>query len=65
MNREQLKTYLEAQLREIEKYKWLISEQECCDVGFERAAFEWIRKYGDHFRQHYFARHKIDTRTPG
>ena len=51
MDREQLRTYLEAQLAEINRYKWLESEREHCDIGFERAAFEWIYQYGEAFRQ--------------
>lgn len=36
---------LERQLEEILKYKWIESEKVGYDIGFERAAREWIRKY--------------------
>jgi hypothetical protein len=55
MNREELKTYLAAQIQEIQKYKWLESERTKCDIGFERAAFEWIHQYGEAFRRDWFA----------
>lgn len=53
MNREELKNYLNAQLREIEKYKWIQSERENHDIGFQRAAFEWIAFYGAQFHQQW------------
>lgn len=58
MNREQLKTYLDAQVDEIQKYKWIQSERERHDIGFDRAAHEWSNKYGDSFRREWLsARH--------
>lgn len=50
---DQLRCYLEAQLNEIEKFKWIESERANCDIGFDRAAFEWIRLYGDAFRREW------------
>lgn len=65
MNREDLKTYLMAQVREIEKYKWIESERERYDIGFQRAAFEWIQRYGEPFRRQWFnGHHSTQTGTP-
>ncbi|MBL7067642.1 MAG: hypothetical protein ISS29_07295 [Candidatus Marinimicrobia bacterium] len=33
------------QIAEMEKYKYLCSQQEGCDIG-KRAYFEWTQKYG-------------------
>jgi hypothetical protein len=56
MNREELKTYLDAQVQEIQKYKWIESERHRHDIGFERAALEWINLYSDAFRHYWFDR---------
>ena len=56
MSREDLKSYLTAQIREIEKYKWIESEREQYDIGFQRAAFEWIARYGEQFHRQWMAR---------
>lgn len=34
-----------AELDEIQRHKWLISEREGCDVGFERALNEWVQNH--------------------
>jgi hypothetical protein len=54
MNREELKIYLDAQIQEIQKYKWIESERQQRDIGFERAALEWISMYSDSFRHYWF-----------
>jgi hypothetical protein len=36
-------------LSEINKYKWLESEKACTDIGFERAAKEWITNYSKQY----------------
>lgn len=56
MNREELKIYLDAQVQEIQKYKWIESERHRHDIGFDRAALEWISLYSDSFRQYWFMR---------
>jgi hypothetical protein len=53
MSHEELKEYLEAQLHEIHDYKWIESERRRFDIGFDRAAFEWIGKYGDLFHNYW------------
>jgi hypothetical protein len=40
-------------LNEINRYKWLESEKAGADIGFERAAKEWINAYS----KQYFAQH--------
>ncbi len=53
MNREELKAYLDAQIEEIQRYKWIRSESENRDIGFNRAALEWIERYGEEFYRHW------------
>ncbi|MCE5229980.1 hypothetical protein LLG95_10345 [bacterium] len=60
MNREELKAYLDAQIEEIQKYKWISSEREQRDIGFNRAALEWIERYGEQFYQHWSGRKHAD-----
>ena len=40
-------------ISEINKYKWLASEKEGNDIGFERASREWINNYS----KQYLAKH--------
>lgn len=44
-------TEFQAELEEIQKYKWVVSEQEGRDIGFERALTEWSQKYRAAFRR--------------
>ena len=44
-------------VNEINAYKWLQSEREGYDIGFERASREWI----GHFSEKYFIRHPNKT----
>ena len=53
LSHEQLKVYLDAQVEEILKYKWIESERHCNDIGFHRAAMEWSDRYGSTFRQYW------------
>lgn len=61
---DQLKYYLEAQLTEIQKYKWIESERQHHDIGFDRAAFEWIRLYGDDFRREWLGKQLVCEVAP-
>lgn len=49
--KEKLAEYLAVQIEEIQKYKWIESEKCGYDIGFQRAAFEWIEKYACSFRK--------------
>ena len=40
-----------AELDEIERHKWLISEREGRDVGFERALNEWAQNHRAEWRE--------------
>ncbi len=43
-----------AEREEIQRLKWIISEKEGRDVGFERTLTEWVAKHRDPWRK---ARH--------
>lgn len=53
MNTDELRQYNQAQIAEIEKYKWIESEKCGYDIGSQRAALEWISKYSCLFRSHF------------
>lgn len=53
MNHKELKDYNQAQILEIEKYKWIESERCGYDIGSNRAALEWICKYSSKFRKNF------------
>ena len=38
-------TVIQAELGEIERYKWIESEKEGRDIGGNRAALEWLHKH--------------------
>lgn len=38
------------QICEIEKYKWICSQQSGCDIG-KKAYFDWIQAYGKRVRK--------------
>jgi len=40
-------------LDEINRYKWLESEKAGADIGFERAAGEWINTYSKQYFTHH------------
>ena len=61
---EQLRRYLEAQLDEIQKFKWIESERANEDIGFDRAAFEWIRLHGDSFRREWLGKLSSFEQSP-
>lgn len=39
-----------AEREEILRHKWLESEKKGCDIGFERALLDWIRKHREQWR---------------
>lgn len=39
-----------AERDEILRHKWLESEKKGCDIGFERALLDWIRKHREKWR---------------
>ena len=53
-------TEFQAELDQIQKHKWLVSEKEGCDVGFDRALTEWVSKHRQGWRQ---ARNKKPAKT--
>ena len=53
MTHEQLKRYLDAQTNEIMIHKWIESEKEGKDIGFQQAAFDWISKFSSKFRDYW------------
>jgi len=53
MNQNELKMYNLAQIKEIYTYKWIESEKNGFDIGEERAATEWIRRFSKDFRKNY------------
>jgi hypothetical protein len=40
----------QAELNQIQKHKWLVSEKEGFDVGFDRALTEWVGKHRQEWR---------------
>ncbi|CAI8348368.1 MAG: Uncharacterised protein [Opitutia bacterium UBA7350] len=40
-----------AERSEILRHKWLESEKAGCDIGFERALLDWVRKHRSAWRQ--------------
>jgi hypothetical protein len=41
----------QAELSEIHRHKWLVSEKEGRDIGFDRALTEWVDKHRQGWRQ--------------
>jgi hypothetical protein len=39
-----------AERDEILRHKWIESEKKGCDIGFERALLDWIRKHREKWR---------------
>lgn len=53
LTKEEFDKFMEAQIKEIEKYKWLESEKACKDMG-NQACIEWIEKFAKEFSDKYF-----------
>jgi hypothetical protein len=43
-------TEFQAELDQIQKHKWLVSEKEGKDVGFDRALTEWVSAHRQEWR---------------
>lgn len=63
MDREELKTYLAAQVEEIQKFKWIESEQFRQDIGFQAAAMMWIDRYSEGFRRFWQESHTASEKA--
>lgn len=50
------KEFMEAEIAEIKKYKWILSEKYGRDLGVN-AEIEWINKYAKLFREHWESIH--------
>ena len=42
-----------AERDEILRHKWLESEKRGCDIGFDRAFLDWIRKHRNEWRNEH------------
>lgn len=51
ISEQELRERNEAQIKEIQKYKWIESEKEGHDIGELRASLEWISKYSKNFHE--------------
>jgi membrane-bound lytic murein transglycosylase MltF len=51
----------QAEIAEIQKYRWLESEKLSYDIGEEIAAVEWIRQYAKSFREYWNRKIQADT----
>lgn len=52
--------FLQDEIEEMKKYKWIVSEQNARDMG-EQALTEWIAKFAKDFREQWeLANGKID-----
>ncbi len=40
-----------AERQEIDRYKWLVSERDGKDIGFERALTDWVSNHREAWRQ--------------
>ena len=48
-------------VEEINRHKWIESEKAGCDIGFERAAEDWLNR----FAREWLKRHPIPRRKNG
>lgn len=46
--------FLQLEIEAINRYKWLESEKAGHNIGFQRAAFEWVAKHASQFREYYY-----------
>ncbi len=52
-----LREYLEAQNREIERHKWIESEKAGRDLGLD-AVIDWITRYAHQFSEYHHGKRK-------
>lgn len=50
---DELREYNQLQIQEILKYKWIESEKAGHDIGELCAACEWIKNFGNDFRESF------------
>jgi len=52
-------------VEEINRHLWLESEKAGCDIGFEKAAQDWLVKFSKAWMKHNMPKRKISARkTP-
>ncbi len=51
-------------IREIERYKWIESEKAGVDVGFDKAAQDWLNLYAKGWVRHHAGTMKKTARSP-
>ena len=56
MNENELKSFLLAQIEEINCFKWIESERKGYDIGFQQAALDWIGSYSASFKDGWLRR---------
>jgi len=54
-----LSEYLESQIKEIDKIKWIESEKNGSDIGFDKAKEIWINKYAEEYKYFWLKNHPI------
>lgn len=59
-DKEEMKSYMDSQIDEILKHKWIESEKVCHDLG-ELAVMDWIIHHAADFRREWEAKHKTDV----
>ena len=65
MDKEEFKDFLEVQVSEINKYKWIRSEEEGHDIGRNCACKEWVVKgYAKNFRIIWERNHPFKEESP-
>lgn len=54
---EHFKEFMDAQIKEIEDYKWCESEKAGRDLG-NQCCLEWVEKYAKDFKEKFFSKYK-------
>ncbi len=53
MDKKEFHEFIQAQIQEILKYKYLESEKLGYDIGELRAGIEWVKKYAASFKKNW------------